>query len=92
MPFKSEKIKIEFTKNDKRIKLTDAQRENIKKEWATGLISQRSLARKYRVDRKTITNILFPEKYQAQLVRYKEEKHSKQYYSKEKHKEYIKKT
>ena len=90
MPYKSEKIKIEFTNKDKRIKLTDEQREKIKKDYSTGLISQRGLARKYKVDRKTIYNILHPEKYQETLERYKEEKHSKQYYNKEKHKDYIK--
>ena len=90
MPYKSEKTKIEFTNNDKRIKLTDAQRENIKKDYATGLISQRGLAEKYKVDRKTIYNILHEDKYKEQLERYKEEKHSKQYYNKEEHKDYIK--
>ena len=64
MPYKSEKIKIEFTKHDKRIKLTDEQREQIKKEYMTGLISQRDLAKKYKVNRKTIYNIIHPEKYQ----------------------------
>jgi DNA-binding XRE family transcriptional regulator len=90
MPYKSEKIKIEFTEKDKRIKLTDEQREKIKKDYSTGLISQRDLAKKYKVDRKTIYNILHEDKYQEQLERYKEEKHSKQYYNKEKHKDYIK--
>lgn len=90
MPYKSEKIKIEFTNNDKRIKLTDVQRENIKKDYATGLISQRGLAEKYKVDRKTIYNILHPEKYQEQLENNKINQHSKQYYNKEKHKDYIK--
>ena len=31
MPYKSEKIKIDHTEHDKRIKLTDEQKENIKK-------------------------------------------------------------
>ena len=90
MPYKSEKIKIEFTKDDKRIKLTDEQREKIKKDYSTGLISQRDLAKKYKVDKKTIYNILHPDKYQETLERYKEENHSKQYYQKEKQREYIK--
>ena len=90
MPFKSEKIKIEFTDKDKRIKLTDEQRKNIKKDYATGLISHRGLAEMYKVSRKTIYNILNEAKYQEQLERYKEEKHSKKYYDKDKHKDYIK--
>lgn len=91
MPYKSEKIIIDHTINDKRIKLTDEQKEKIKEEYATSLISQRALAKKYNVNRKTIYNILHPDKYQAQLDANKEEKHSVKYYNKEKHKEYIKK-
>lgn len=91
MPYKSEKIIIDHTKNDKRIKLTDEQKELIKQEYNTSLISQRALANKYKVDRKTIYNILHPEKYLQQLELNKEEKHSAKYYNKEKHKEYIKK-
>ena len=91
MPYKSEKIKIEFTENDKRIKLTPEQKEQIKKEYETSLISQRALAEKYKVDKKTIYNILHPEKYQEKLEQYKQEKHSKQYYNKEKQKDYVKK-
>ena len=91
MPFKSEKIKIEFTENDRRIKLTTEQKEIIRKEYSTGLISQRGLAKKYNVSKKTIFNIVNPEKYLRQLEKNKEEKHSKAYYKKEKQKEYIKK-
>lgn len=90
MPFKSEKIIIDHTENDKRIKLTDEQREKIREEYSTGLISHRNLAKKYNVNRKTIYNILHPNKYQEQLEKNKEEKHSQKYYDKEKHKEYIK--
>ena len=90
MPYKSEKIIIDHTKHDKRIKLTDEQREQIRKDYSTGLISHRGLAEKYKVDKKTIYNILHPEKYAQQLENNKENKHSMQYYNKEKHKEYIK--
>ena len=91
MPYKSEKIKIEFTENDKRIKLTPEQKEQIKKEYETSLISQRALAKKYKVNRKTIYNILHPEKYKEQLENNKINQHSKQYYQKERQKEYVKK-
>ena len=90
MPYKSEKIKIDHTEHDKRIKLTEQQKETIRKEYATGLVSHRNLAEKYNVNRKTIYNILNPDKYQQQLERNKENNHSKQYYNKEKHKDYIK--
>ena len=91
MPYKSEQIKIEFSQFDKRIKLTDKQKEKIREEYATGLISQRNLAKKYKVSKKAIFNTIHPEKYQAQLEKYKLNQHSKQYYQKEKNKEYIKK-
>lgn len=90
MPYKSEKIIIDHTANDKRIRLTDEQKQKIKEEYATSLISQRALAKKYNVDRKTIYNILHPDKYQEQLKANQENKHSQKYYNKEKHKEYIK--
>lgn len=90
MPYKSEKIIIAHTKHDKRIKLTNEQRELIRKEYATGLATHRSLAEKYKVDKKTIYNILNAEKYLQQLERYKQEQHSKKYYEKQKHRNYIK--
>lgn len=46
MPYKSEKIKLP-KEYDRRIKLTDEQREEIKEKYATGLYSQRALAREY---------------------------------------------
>jgi len=46
MPFKSEKIKIEFSQHDKRIKLTDEERKKVIEDYSTGLISQRDLAKK----------------------------------------------
>jgi hypothetical protein len=90
MPYKSEKIKIEHTQHDKRIRLSEAQKQAIKKEYATGLATHRSLAEKYRVDRKTIYNILNHDKYLKQLEDNKINKHSQKYYNKDKHKDYIK--
>ena len=89
MPYKSDKIKIERTEFDKRIRLTDAQREEIRYKYSTGLLSQRKLAKEYGVDKKTIYNIVFPEKYKQQLEKYKDEHHSKKYYNKEKNTEYM---
>jgi hypothetical protein len=61
MPYKSEKIKL--TKElDRRIKLTDEQKEEIKVKYATGLYSQRALAREYCVSRRLITFVLDEEK------------------------------
>lgn len=90
MPYKSEKIRIEFTEHDKRIKLTTEQKELIRKEYQTGLISQRGLAKKYNVSKKTIFNVVNPEKYLRQLEKNREENHSKAYYKKDKQREYVK--
>lgn len=90
MPFKSEKINIDHTKHDRRIRLSEEQKQAIRKEYATGLATHRSLAEKYRVNRKTIYNILNPDKYLKQLEENKINKHSQKYYKKEKHREYIK--
>ena len=46
MPYKSEKIKLP-KEHDRRIKLTDEQREEIREKYSTGLYSQRALAREY---------------------------------------------
>lgn len=62
MPFKSEKICLP-KQYDRRIKLTDKQREEIKEKYASGLYSQRALAAEYKVSRRLITFIIDPEKY-----------------------------
>ena len=81
MPYKSEKIKIEGTKYDRRTKLTKEEKKEIY-ENALGL-SQRALASKYGVSRRTIQFILDPEKLKENLKRRKERGGSKKYYNKE---------
>ena len=61
MPFKSEKIKLP-KELDRRRKLSDEQREEIKEKYATGLYSQRALAREYNVSRRLISFIVDEEK------------------------------
>lgn len=61
MPYKSEKIKL-TKEQDRRIKLNDEQRIEIKNKYATGLYSQRTLAKEYNVSRRLITFILDEEK------------------------------
>ena len=46
MPYKSGKIKLS-REQDRRIKLSPTQREEIREKYATGLYSQRALAREY---------------------------------------------
>ena len=47
---------------DRRIKLNDKQREEIRKKYTTGMYSQRNLAEEYGVSRRLITFILDPDK------------------------------
>ena len=73
MPYKSEKIKLSKAQ-DRRIKLTDEQREEIKHKYSTGLYSQRALAREYGVSRRLITFIIDDTKYQKCKEQFKERK------------------
>lgn len=82
IPYLSEKIKIENTKYDRRLKLTEEQREEIILLHEQGM-SQRKLAIKFNVDRKTIYNTLNNDKYLEQLERRKKEQAHLKYYDKE---------
>lgn len=62
MPYKSEKIKIEKTVNDRRIKLDIDDRNIIIRKYQQGA-SLRSLSREYQVDKGTIKAIISPEWY-----------------------------
>ena len=73
MPYKSEKIKLTRSQ-DRRIKLTDEQREEIREKYSTGLYSQRALTREYNVSRRLIAFVLDDEKYQKCKEQFKERK------------------
>lgn len=90
MPFKSEKIIIEKTSFDRRVKLTDDDKKLVLKARAEENLSQRELARKFNVSRRLIQYILDPEKLAENKQRRLERGGSKQYYNKEKQREYIK--
>lgn len=53
MPYKSEKIKLNETQ-DRRKRLTDKQKEDIKRLYGTGLYSLNDLAKRFNVSKKTI--------------------------------------
>ena len=76
MPYKSEKIKLPPEK-DRRRKLTDDQKEQIKSIYAEGSVGTRSLAKQFGVSRKTIQLIVNPEIKRKQDERIK--KHWKDY-------------
>lgn len=88
MPYKSEKIKIEHTKNDKRIKLTDEQKDKIIS--LRGVISSHKCAELFNVSRRTIQFLWYPERLERNIQLRNERGGSKQYYDKNKWKEYMK--
>lgn len=57
MPYKSEKIKLKGLQ-DRRRRLTEEQREEIKKLYGTGCYSLNGLAKKFDVSKKTILLIV----------------------------------
>ena len=71
MPYKSETIKLAPTQ-DRRRKLTDEQKEEIKRLYETGLIGQRPLAKQFGVNRSLIQIIVNPEIAEAKKQRIKE--------------------
>lgn len=91
MPYKFDNLPINDPKHDKRVKLTEDDKEKIRQEYATGLISQRGLARKYKVSKRTIQFVLDPEKLERVKEQFKERRKDGRYYSKEKQREYMKK-
>lgn len=71
MPYKSSNIKLAPTQ-DRRRKLTDEQKEEIKRLYETGLIGQRPLAKQFGVSRSLIQIIVNPEIAEAKKQRIKE--------------------
>lgn len=82
MPYKSEKITIEGTKHDRRRKLTEEDKLDIKANVSE--LSQRELAKLYNVSRRSIQFILDPAKLERNKQARKERGGSKIYYNKEK--------
>ena len=60
MPYKSEKQKLP-PELDRRRKLNDAQKDEIKHKYGTGLYSLNGLAKEYNVSKKTVLLIVNPE-------------------------------
>ena len=79
-------LTIKNKKLDRRVKLTDKQREEIKLLKGTG-ISQNQVAIQYGVSRRLIQFIWNPEQLEENKKRREERGGSKQYYDKEKHRE-----
>ena len=90
MPRKSDSIPINNKALDKRVKVSDDTKELIQWLHEEEKVSMRKLAIQFSVDRKTIANIVYPDRYQKQLHERKENKVHLKYYDKEKHREYMK--
>lgn len=71
MPYKAEKIKLP-PELDRRRKLSDEQRDEIKHKYETGLYSLNGLAKEYGVSKKLILLIVNPESKRKNDERIKE--------------------
>lgn len=60
MPYKSESIKLP-PEYDRRRKLTDDQKDEIKHKYSTGAYSLMGLAKEYNISKKTVLLIVNPE-------------------------------
>jgi transposase-like protein len=86
MPYKSDKIKIEYTKFDRRIKLSSEDKLKIISLYKKGY-SIREITRLFKVNRRLIQFILFPERQEINKRLRKERGGSKIYYDKDKNRE-----
>lgn len=90
MPYKSEKIKLKGLQ-DRRKKLTNEQRKEIKELYGTGCYSLNDLAKKFEVSKKTI--LLIVNKESAEKAKQYRKENWKQWQgTKEEHREAIKST
>lgn len=90
MPYKSEKIKLKGMQ-DRRRKLTDEQKDEIKHRYAAGECGMRPLAAEYGVSRRTIAIIVNPET-EAYFKQYRKDHWKDQQQDKEKRTEAIRNT
>lgn len=88
MPYKSEKIKIEGTALDRRRRLTEQQKDEIRK--LKGTMSRCACAAMFGVSKRTIDFIWYPEKLARNKQCRKERGGWRQYYTKERKREEIK--
>jgi predicted DNA-binding protein YlxM (UPF0122 family) len=90
MPYKSEKIKLKGLQ-DRRKKLTDEQRKEIKDLYGTGCYSLNGLAKRFEVSKKTILLIVNDDS--AERAKQYRKEHWREWQgTKEEHREAIKKT
>ena len=84
MPYTSSKIPIQKTKYDRRIKLTDSDKEKIR-EMSTAGKTQTEIAKKFKVSRRAVSFVIKPGSVERNKRRREERGGWRQYYSKDKH-------
>lgn len=87
MPRKSDLIPINDKTLDRRIKLSEDTKELIVWLHEEEKVSMRKLAIQFSVDRKTIANTVYPDRYKKQFENNRLNKPYKKYYDKEKHRQ-----
>jgi hypothetical protein len=87
VPYKAEKAGHIKPEDDKRVKLTEEQREEIRELYKLPDYSQRRLAGQFGVSRRLIQFIVDPEKQEAAKQGYAERRKDGRYYDKDKHNE-----
>jgi len=90
MPYKSEKIRLEGTKYDRRRKLSDEQREEIRTIRRLYETSYIKIARMYNVSKSLVIYICNPEIEKRNKERHKKLRKDGRYYDREKHNKSIK--
>src|SRR3990167_7028675 len=80
MPYAHIRKKIP-RKLDRRVKITDTQRENIKTMYFFGRLYQREIARQTGVSRRMVSFILFPEREARCKEQHKERRKDGRYYN-----------
>ena len=90
MPYRFENKHLKMRKeDDKRIKLTEDDKKEIRKLYSQGLMSQRQLAKMFNVSRRSIQFALDPEKLKENYKQRVERGKDGRYYDKERQKEYM---
>lgn len=82
----ADEIRVAGTKYDRRRRLTEEDREDIKRDHAAG-DSVHAIARRYGVSRRLVQFILYPERHEENKARRRARGGSRAYYDREKHTE-----
>lgn len=90
MPRKSDNVPINNPSLDRRVKLTEEQRMQIKEIYLAGGTSYQKLADEYGVSKRLVMFIVNPEKEKIAKEQYKQRRKDGRYYNKEEHTRQIK--